>query len=225
MKVRALVVWSLIVLVVLTLFPFCLNLIANHISITSQADFSGWLGFLGSYLGGIISGAGTIATLFFAFYQLHSERKITNENEKRSQAKKISVWIDSENRRAEMLYSIQNASDLPVYQAVITLVGIQGAGPPRNGEEVDWEYPYRKMLATIPPGKFYSVSESGGKGMHIEFGVEIAFTDSNGVYWVRRSNGQLTEIKQSPLEFYNIPLPVSWSIVDDKEPDYFSQNE
>ncbi|MDK8643801.1 hypothetical protein [Niallia taxi] len=175
------------------------------------------VGDLATWVGGL----GTIATLFFAFYQLHTERIATKENEKRTQAQKVAVWIDSENLQSEICYSIQNASESPVYQAIITLVGIQGAGPPRKGEDIDESYEYRVKLVTIPPGKFHTVSGSGGRGMSIEYGVEIAFTDANGNHWVRRSNGKLIEIKTNPLEFYNISLPVSWSNVLDEKPTDF----
>jgi hypothetical protein len=168
---------------------------------------------------------GTISTLFFAFYQLQTEREATRENEKRSQASKISAWIAQENGNAEVLYAIQNASDASIHQAIVTLVGIQGAGPPSKGEDVGGNYHYRVRLITIPPGRFYAWSDSGGRGMMIEFGVEIAFKDSNGTNWVRRSNGQLEEIKQKPIEFYNIPQPVRWEKVREEIPDRFDHSK
>ncbi|MFF2587602.1 hypothetical protein ACFVSS_06860 [Peribacillus butanolivorans] len=172
------------------------------------------VGDLATWVGGL----GTIATLIFAFWQLQTERRTANDNEKKFQATKVSVWIDSENSR-EICYSIQNVSDLPIYQAIITLVGIQGAGLPRNGEDegVDESYKYRLNLVTIPPGKFFTTSESSDRGPSFEYGVEIAFTDASGNHWVRRSNGQLKEIKTSPFEFYNISLPVTWSKVKDEK--------
>lgn len=54
--------------------------------------------------------------------------------------------------------------------------------------------------------------------MNVEYGIEIAFSDANGNPWVRRSNGELKEIKKSPLKFNNISLPVSWSKVTDQKP-------
>ncbi|MEC0710136.1 hypothetical protein P8881_21635 [Bacillus haynesii] len=232
MNFKTFKIWGSLVIVFLILFPFGLNLLANHLRIISQANFGDWLGFMGSYIGGIISGVATFATVIFAIYQLQTQQANaalnelkSQENEKRFQANKIAAWIDSENRRSQMLYSIQNSSDLPIYQAIITLVSIQGAGPPRNGDEVGGDYKYRVLLVTIPPGKFYTVSDSNGKGMHIEYGVEVAFTDAKGIHWVRKSNGQLKEIKKRPLEFYDIPLPVSWSKVNSEKPDYFTQNE
>lgn len=97
LKVRTSVILGLTVVIVFSiLLPLILNMLNNHVEIASQSDFGGWLGFLGSYIGGIFSGLCTLGTLFFAFYQLSAERKIANENEKRDQAKKISAWIDSE---------------------------------------------------------------------------------------------------------------------------------
>ncbi|MCY8600324.1 hypothetical protein MOD33_05990 [Bacillus spizizenii] len=195
---------------IIILIIFCLG---NYFKMgMDMGDIATWFGSLG-----------TIAVFGLAYYQLHTDRMAIRENEKRYQAKKISVWIDSENRNAEMCYSIQNVSDSPVYQAIITLVGIQGAGPPKCGEDVDERYEYRVMLVTIPPGKFYAISNSGGRGMHIEYGVEIAFTDSNGNHWIRRSNGKLEEIKKNPLNFYNLSLPVSWSKVKEEKAESFTK--
>lgn len=67
MKVSSIIIGSLVALVFLTLFPFGLNLVANHVNITSQADFSGWLGFMGSYIGGILSGAITLIGVLIGF--------------------------------------------------------------------------------------------------------------------------------------------------------------
>lgn len=193
------------------IFFYFLGLLVFTIDI-HFVDFKFEVGDLATWVGGL----GTIATLIFAFWQLHSDRRTARDNEKISQATKVSVWIDSENS-TETCYSIQNVSDSPIYQAVITLVAIQGSGLPQNGEDNE-SYGYRVALATVPPGKYYAISPSGGGGMHLVSGAEIAFTDAEGNYWVRRSNGQLKEIDKNPLEFYHIDSPVSWRKVRNEKP-------
>jgi hypothetical protein len=32
--------------------------------------------------------------------------------------------------------------------------------------------------------------------------VEVAFTDLNGVHWIRRAGGQLKELPEAPLDYF-----------------------
>jgi hypothetical protein len=42
-------------------------------------------------------------------------------------------------------------------------------------------------------------------------GIEIAFKDTSGRNWVRKANGELSEIEKSTVEYYKVGLPTSWS--------------
>lgn len=55
--------------------PFVINWIANNVLITSQAKFESWLGFMGSYIGGIISGVITLVGVLVAF-QLEKNKNL-----------------------------------------------------------------------------------------------------------------------------------------------------
>jgi hypothetical protein len=46
--------------------------------------------------------------------------------------------------------------------------------------------------------------------MHIRFGVELAFQDAAGAFWLRQGNGVLKRIEQHPLALYGIPRPAPW---------------
>lgn len=85
---RTIITWSLVALAVLLLFPFVLNFVANHMEISSQGDFNGWLGFMGSYIGGIVSGAITFIGVLIGF---HFERR------KNLAHRYLSVSVDIEN--------------------------------------------------------------------------------------------------------------------------------
>lgn len=50
----------------------------------------------------------------------------------------------------------------------------------------------------------------GGRGMYLRFGVELAFRDAAGRYWLRRGDGRLEQTEKSPLALYDIDPPVPW---------------
>ena len=47
---------------------------------------------------------------------------------------------------------LRNMSDAPVYNVIVTCVGISGAGPNAKGEDNGHDYPYR-ACAGIPPSR------------------------------------------------------------------------
>lgn len=105
---------------------------------------------------------------------------------------------------------LRNMSDAPVYNVIITCVGISGAGPNAEGEDNGHDYPCRACVGTLPPGTRYAWPPTNGPGMHVRTAPEAAFTDANGRSWVRRGNGKLEEIETEPVSFYGLGLPVSW---------------
>lgn len=106
---------------------------------------------------------------------------------------------------------LHNESKAPVYNVIVTCVGISGAGPVRNGEENQPDFLCRTCVGTLPPGSWYIWLPTEGSGMHVKTAPEVAFTDSRGVSWVRRGNGKLEEITLEPATFYKLPLPLEWS--------------
>lgn len=176
--------------------------IAGIYEFIKQLDF----GDIPTWLGSI----GTVGTLVYTLRQLNINKNEKKEYELRLQAKDISSWIVGDDEK-EITINVNNSSSTPVYSIIITIVAIQGAGMPKDGREMTESYKHRSRFAILPPGKFQTKMPHIGRGMHIEFGIEIAFTDSMGNSWVRKSNGKLVNIKQSTLEYYNTPRPISWS--------------
>lgn len=77
MKIKKLIILIAFAITLVILIPLFLNYISNllvkyNLLLTSQAEFSAWLGFYGSYIGGIISG---IITLFGVLLGFNLERK------------------------------------------------------------------------------------------------------------------------------------------------------
>ena len=105
---------------------------------------------------------------------------------------------------------LRNASESPVYDVIVTCVGISGAGPEPRGEDNGRDFPYRTCVGTLPPGTWYVWLPTGGAGMHIRTAPEGAFTDAGGISWVRRGNGKLEEIGSEPALFYKLDLPLGW---------------
>lgn len=109
-----------------------------------------------------------------------------------------------------MAVVLRNMSDAPVYNVIITCVGISGAGPNAEGEDNGHDYPCRACVGILPPGTWYAWLPTYGSGMCVRTAPEAAFTDANGRSWVRRGNGKLEEIEAEPASFYGLDRPVAW---------------
>jgi hypothetical protein len=107
---------------------------------------------------------------------------------------------------------LYNRSNVPVYNAVVTLVLVQGAGPHAAVELTDpsLRSEFQRYLTAIPPGEFETQVSAGWGGMYRRPGIELAFTDHAGHHWIRYASGQLVEIKQEPSQYYKLEQPVSW---------------
>jgi hypothetical protein len=141
-----------------------------------------------------------------ALVQIRNDRKRRRHIERRAQAERVSAWPGQNGERQPV--TLFNGSDEPVYEAVVTLVLIQGAGAQR-GEDLAPELAgYRATTGVIPPGRWLVYVEGGWGGMYRKPGVEVAFTDRAGIHWVRRANGQLEEISQGAFEYFNLSRPL-----------------
>lgn len=167
-----------------------------------------------------IVGVATVAAVIVALYETHLNKKSRKEDIKRHQPIRISSWYEAapnecarpnDKRFVWRSVALRNESEAPVYNVIVTCVGFQGAGPPRKGEENRSDYPCRTCVGTLPPGFWFAWLPTRGSGMHVVTATEIAFTDANGISWVRRGNGNLEEIDLDPVLFYRLGLPVEWS--------------
>ena len=160
----------------------------------------------------------TAAAVIVSLCQIRGEKRARAAEFRRCQAEGISSWLqdgveDSHPEDDSFVWqrvALQNESDAPVYNVVVTCVGNQGAGPASRGEENGGDYPCRSFVGVLPPGEWGTWLPTHGRGMSIVLGSELAFRDARGVSWVRRGNGTLEEISMDPLEFYGISLPCPW---------------
>lgn len=166
-----------------------------------------------------IAGIATSVGVIISLYQIHREKELRLKEEKRCQAKRISFWYEEAGDRTDRPHDgryawkavlLRNASESPVYNVVITCVGISGAGPNAKGEDNGHDYPCRTCVGVLPPGTWYAWLPTYGSGMCVRTAPEAAFTDANGRSWVRRGNGKLEEIEAEPASFYGLDRPAAW---------------
>ncbi len=187
-----------------------------------------------------VAAIGTVGTLIAALVQLNRERQArqrlereASERARHAQAQRMSAWVGdrdpllasaaAENRARRQRIEPLNASDEPVYRAVVYLVYIQGAGPRdgrdlerlvREAQEAGRQGPtdLRRMLSVIPPGQHYTTVSGDWGILSGRPGTDMAFTDRAGVHWHRASDGALEEIDQPAVEYYGTGFgPPDWS--------------
>ena len=88
-------------------------------------------------------GAATLGTLIAAFCQNNQTKRNREDDIKRHQPSRISAWYEEgrnridqpdDNRFFWQFVVLRNESESPVYDAIVTCVGISGAGPSFKGE-------------------------------------------------------------------------------------------
>jgi hypothetical protein len=165
------------------------------------------LGDIGTW----IASVGTVAAVVLALWQTRRTSQKDRDREEKEQAAQVSSWLIGEGRICGV--ALRNTSATPVYQAILTLVAYQGAGP-RNGTESQ----FRRYLGIIPPGQTYTTIEGAGGAMYIRLGVEMAFTDSRGINWVREVRGKLYKIGKQTVDYYSAPPPIDWVLPEIEPP-------
>ncbi|UKA62766.1 hypothetical protein [Arthrobacter sp. FW306-04-A] len=177
----------------------------------------------GMSMGDVATWAGAIATsaaVWVAILGLRTERarRIAAEVEraahlKRTQAERVFGWFGGRVEGEDMVDSlvVRNDSQLPIYNAVVSLVLLQGAGA-RTGEDLsslDLRWTYQKTVLVVPPGTWRVRVQSGWQGMSRRAGVEVAFRDAQGSAWIRRANGMLEVLAEDPFDHLNVSRPVT----------------
>jgi hypothetical protein len=171
-----------------------------------------------------LASAGTVGTLVAALFQIRSERNRRLEQEardraeaRRQQAFRIACWPGAADPAGPLnpwwgsstAFHLVNGSAEPVYNLVVALVHIQGAGIRRAEEWKGWleerGHPApRSTVTLLPPGQWRvwvpGTEWQGGLGMRLS--AEVAFTDRAGVSWIRRGNGALEELPKPTLDYF-----------------------
>jgi hypothetical protein len=91
---------------------------------------------------------------------------------------------------------------------IASLVSLQGAF--RATAIDDTRDKFRTFVGLVPPGRIEDRIPFAGWGMHLRFGVELAFQDASGRNWLRQGTGNLVEAECEPVELYDVALPVPW---------------
>lgn len=129
------------------------------------------VGDLATWVGSI----GIVATLAVTGRQLERERRLRRREEHRSQAIEISAWPGGADLQPVgpvqlpngTLIMVANHSHQPIYEVVVTLVSVQGAGPQAGGDWVaeaepgSGRLPLGAAFVAVGPGNWtVTVSDS-----------------------------------------------------------------
>ncbi|WP_169514727.1 sugar ABC transporter substrate-binding protein [Actinomadura atramentaria] len=127
-------------------------------------------------------------------YLIESERDRVNEEARRkrddearkAQATLVSAWWGRHPRRGWGVY-LRNASETPVYQAYMTILGPDGT---TDGNKVHY--------AVVPPAaeaEFSEVPVEGRVQDNPTKRAKVGFTDAAGARWLRDEYGRLVELQ------------------------------
>jgi len=168
-----------------------------------------------------VTGIATAGAWTAALISIRRERKTREEfnkdkleRESRNQAVKISSWFGGRilpgDERDSLI--LLNRSDTPIYNVVATMVFAQG-GAPRMGEDMRDLPDHRACYTVLPPGTWRAAAPGGWGGMHRMPAVEIAFTDTAGLNWVRRGSGQLMRLPAEPFDHFEVTRPIDFELL------------
>ncbi len=135
----------------------------------------------------IFSAVGTVGAFVVGFVLLRAEHRREadrSEDERRSQASRISAWVDVYRKpdgTREIAFHIHNASDMPIYEVELPLP------TPTNKERSEF-------VGLVPPGQtIRRPAPPEWLRSHVDpEPVQIEFLDSAGRRWSRDEQGTLT---------------------------------
>jgi len=157
--------------------------------------------------------AGVIVALAFAVRELLSRGR----DGRRSQAELVAAWYDATSTADGQgtLARIANGSPVPVYEAVVSLVLVRGAGP-RTGGDLKGIEGHQHVIPVVPPGQWSIKFDTSWGGMMSFPGIELAFIDAAGRNWRRKADGHLVKLKSSPLLHYEIGELVPYAQLEER---------
>jgi hypothetical protein len=136
----------------------------------------------------VFSSVGTVGAFVVGFILLRQEHKREaerTEDERRSQAARVSAWVEAYHKpdgSRELAFHIHNASDMPIYEVELPL-------PAPDGQDAGQEF-----VGLVPPGQtIRRPAPREWLRSYIEpEPVEIEFRDSAGRHWRRDELGSIT---------------------------------
>ena len=172
-----------------------------------------------------VASIGTVAAFAAVAVQIkldqsrrHKQEQYDEQERHRSQATLISSMpgpvepsMGQELNEGRSAIDCFNGSAEPVYNVVVGIVFLQGAGPRTTEDMMKLLLMAEKRegvptttLSILPPGR----SRAWVRGTHWtgvmagRAGTEIAFTDRSGSHWIRRVDGDLEELRIDPLTYF-----------------------
>ncbi len=126
---------------------------------------------------------GAFAVGFTLLRREHHREEVRAEDERRSQANKVSAWVEAQRTThggREVLFFVHNASDMPIYEVSLPT--------PDDG---DGE---AEFIGLVPPGQ--TIQRPAPREWLATYyapePVEIEFLDSSGRHWTRNEQGFIT---------------------------------
>jgi hypothetical protein len=125
---------------------------------------------------------GAFAVGFVLFRREHRREEIRAEDQRRSQAVKVSAWVEAQRTAQggrEVLFFVHNASDMPIYEVSLP-----------TPDEGDGE---AEFIGLVPPGQ--TIQRPAPREWLATYyapePVDIEFLDSSGRQWTRNEQGFL----------------------------------
>ncbi|SFR28748.1 Maltose-binding protein MalE [Lentzea waywayandensis] len=154
-------------------------------------DVAGWLQGLGSLSALGFAAAAVVVTR--RTYRIESERDQVNAAareartafDRRAQAALVSAWWGSNDDGVWGAF-VRNASETPVYQVYVTVVGAD-----------DRSDGHKSHYLVVPPGTSTFTPINGDTVAAPARRVKVSFTDAAGVRWQRNQYGRLTELQST----------------------------
>ena len=155
-----------------------------------------------------VEAVGTIAAAAIIIWQL----RLARQEAIVEQAQAIACWIEREDMDRTWIL-VQNSSSQPIHEVVVAIVQVGESG--WTEDSGPWTAQSGSFHGAAPlalPGQgFIPIKVAAYGGMHRRFGASIAFRDARGRNWLRRGNGELIQLTESPTKHYEFPLPMNWS--------------
>jgi len=154
-----------------------------------------------------LTAIGTCGAVFVSLGLSFNELRSRRKREEREQAEQITAWYvpfegePREDRPMCVGLRISNGSNQLVYDLVAQcLLGRRTA----VGDTEDRNLEFGALIGNVPPGGYTGYINTSGGALGRRHGLEFAFQDAAGLYWLRRANGKLERVYKHPLELFNL---------------------
>jgi hypothetical protein len=145
----------------------------------------GWLD-TGASVFSAVGTVGAFAIGMVLLRQEHKREEQLNEERRRSQAVKVSAWLEDRATRLgdrELWFHVHNGSDMPIFEVSLPM-------PIPTGDDDEAEF-----IALVPPGQTIQrrAPEDWVNSYFSPEPVQIEFLDSSGWRWSRDEQGSLVK--------------------------------